>query len=300
MTEDEKQGAKIDRTESPAAAARSPEPLSAKVHTPYFKTASGEDTVNPVLRKPSDISAIKPPDHVEAGYRSEKITWRDRLKGLWFAASVFVMAQSSQPEPPPPTPISHSAMNPQANGHSNTGTEYKYSAEPSEAAIAMPQFDFRQANSQLYLVVGQQPEQIIQIVVQVQTDKPSDAEIKDATDYLRQFQHELYKKALSPEHLADKVVSGGEAVLGIALFKARKKIRANTHNRLVIWLCDTFDRIAKAFEEDDNKELPEPRKRPIGFLADRINCSPEDTVAVLKLTPCAETEPGRWEYRGSS
>ena len=134
----------------------------------------------------------------------------------------------------------------------------------------------------------------------VQAEKPSEAEVKDATDYIRKFQHELHKKVLDPEELAKMVIDVGEALLGIALFKARKKIRANTHNRLVIWLCDTFERICQAFEEADAKELPVPKKRAIGFLADRINCSTEDAVAVLNLTPCTEAEPGQWEYRESS
>ncbi len=95
------------------------------------------------------------------------------------------------------------------------------------------------------------------------------------------------------------LVTGGEDLLGLALFNARKKIRANTNNRLVIWLCDAFDRIHQAFKEADADEPP-PQKRPIGFLAGRISCSPDDAVAVLNLTPCVQTEPGQWEYPESA
>ena len=305
MTEDEKQRENLGSNDTPAAPASSPHKrLHAEIKSPHALLIPAANRPTPTLRPPTDISAIAPPKHTGAESQSGHITWRDRLKGLWFAASVFVMAQTSQPEPPSPMPTTQSEVNPQTNSHTNsfTKTEYKYSATQPLDPLSAPKFKFVQGTSlpNAVLTFDWQPEQIVEVVVHVQAEKPSEAEIKDATDYIRGFQHELHKKVLDPGYLADKVVDGGEALLGIALFKARKKIRASTHNRLVIWLCDTFERISQAFEETDAKELPVPKKRPIGFLAGRINCSTENAVAVLKLTPCTETEPGQWEYCESS
>jgi hypothetical protein len=303
MTEDEKQREHLGSDDTPAS--NPPGPIPTRANSPYFKATSANEAAARILRQRADPSVITPSLAAAAPDTSDRITWRTRLKGLWFAISVFVMAQTSQAEPPPPTETTQSEVNAQTSNQTNPKIDYKYSAEQLQFAPSAPQFNF--GHSTFWLNTArtldqQQPEQIVQIIVNVQTEKPSEAEIKDATDYIRTFQHDLHKKVVDPEYLADKVVDGGEALLGLALFKARKKIRANTHNRLVIWLCDTFDRISEAFKEaDDNEPLsPQAKKRPIGFLADRINCSSEHTVAILKLTPCIETERGEWEYRESS
>jgi hypothetical protein len=307
IAEDEKQREHLADNDTPAGPAPNPpDPLPAKIMSPHFAATSPhdpDDAVDRILRRSTDISEIVSPKHVAAASPSDHITWRDRLKGLWFAASLFFMAQTSQAELPPPTETTQSEVNPQTSNQTNPKIDYKYSAEQVQSSLSAPQFNFGQNFSWVnsWQTLDRQPEQIVQIVVNVQTEKPSEAEIKDATDYIRTFQHDLHKKVVDPEYLADKVVDGGEALLGLALFKARKKIRATTQNRLVIWLCDTFDRISEAFKEADHKEPPpQPKKRPIGFLADRINCSTEQTVAILKLTPYRETEPGQWELRESS
>lgn len=309
MTSDDKPREHLGSKDAPAEPISNPPQIFAPgVTSPYTSAMSDEDAIARILRASAPPSTITPPNHAEFGHQSDHITWRDRLKGLWMAAGILVMAQNSQAEPPQPTPITQSEVDLQSSSHAATKMDYKYSATPLQDPLSAPKFNFVPASSWLNTgqVFDQQPEQIVQIVVHAQTEKPSETEVQDATDYLRGFQHELHKKVLDPAQLADKTIEGGEAMLGIALFKARKKIRANTQNRLVIWLCDTFDRIAKAFEEsqdqegDDKESPPLPKKRQIGFLADRIRCSSEDTVAVLKLTPCAETEPGHWEYRPSS
>lgn len=309
MTEDDKQHEQPGSNVTPAAPVlHPPTPLPTKTKSPYFAATSPEvpdEAVNRILRQSADASAITPQAQAAAAVESDHITWRDRLKGLWFAASLFFMAQTSQAELPPPTETTQSEVNPQAKSQTQTGsrTDYKYSAEQSQD-VPFRHFSFDQGSSVPYApqILDQQPEQIVQIVVNVQTAKPSEAEIKDATDYLRGFQHELHKKVLDPGYLADKALEGGEALLGVALFKARKKIRASTKNGLLIWLCDTFDRISQSFKEADDKEapLPQPKKRPIGFLAGQISCSPEHTVAILKLMPCKESAPGQWELRESS
>ncbi len=289
-----------------APSSGSHESLKPKIKSPYFAATSPDDPdddVDRILRRSTDISEIVSPKQAAAATPSDHITWRDRLKGLWFAASLFFMAQTSQAELPPPTETTQSEVSPQTNNQVNPKIDYKYSAEQVQSSLSAPQFNFGQNFSWVNSgqTLDRQPEQIVQIIVDVQTEKPSEAEIKDATDYIRTFQHDLQKKVVDPEYLADKVVDGGEALLGLALFKARKKVRAATQNRLVIWLCDAFDRICEAFKEADDKEAPpQPKKRPIGFLADRINCSTEHTVAILKLTPCRETAPGQWELRESS
>ncbi len=307
MTEDEKQRENHGSSDIPAAPTWSPaEPFRSEIKSPYTSAIPAEDLIAGVLRHTTDSSAIAPPKHTGAETPSDHIGWRQRLKGLWFAASLFFMAQTSQAELPPPTETTQSEVNPQTSAQTNSKIDYKYSAEQVQGGRSGPKFNFGQSTpwQSGVPILDQQPEQVVQIVVNVQTEKPSEAETKDATDYIRKLQQELNQKALDPGYLADKVADkladGSEVLLGIALFKARKKIRANTHNRLVIWLCDTFERISQAFEEADTKGLPAPKKRPIGFLADRINCSTPDAVAVLELTPCHETEPGQWEYRESS
>jgi len=306
MTDDEKQHGYLDGKDGPAApASNRPQPLPKRAESPYFKAPSAEDAAARIVPQSADVSPILTSNPAAAASPSDHITWRDRLKGLWFAASLFFTAQTSQAELPPPTETTRSEINPQTSYQAQTGfrANYKDSAEHCQDWPAS-KFNFNPGSSAADTpqILDRQPDQIVQIIVNVQTEKPSETEIKDATDYIRRFQHELHKKVLDPEYLADKVVEGGEALLGVALFKARKKIRGTTQNRLVISLCDTFDRISEAFKEaDDNAaSAPQPKKRPIGFLADRIACSTEDTVAVLKLTPCNQTEPGQWELRESS
>jgi len=123
--------------------------------------------------------------------------------------TVTRMSTNTEGQPAPPTQTTPSEVNFQTSNQKNTKSEYKYSAEQWQTVVSAPKFNSGWSISGLNTehILDQQPEQIVQIVVIVQPEKPSGDEKKDATDYIRNFQHDLHKEVLDPGYLADKTIS---------------------------------------------------------------------------------------------
>ncbi len=118
---------------------------SPKITSPYPPATPADDALDRILRHPSAISAVDPPEPPDTVNQSNHITWRNRLKGLWFAASSLLHGLR-RPNPifhrpqRPPMKLTHkSATNPTRRSTTDTHAE-----QVPKVLSPAPQFNFGQ------------------------------------------------------------------------------------------------------------------------------------------------------------
>jgi hypothetical protein len=226
---------------------------------------------------------------LEAG-RTEKLPYASSLPQFSFAANPDVSVIPQQDIHKVLLTLNRFSWQQPVSPESPAGADTTaITLTPAQGALAV----------QVHQGIDRGCDQVIEILVQVQPEPPSAQQAKDARDFLHRLHRELVGHLLDPDKLADHIVHGAETggwLLLLHMIKRLKESPQTRSNPILSFLLDGWEKLRDIF---DLSKVAEPKKRPIGFLADHIGKSQKQTEAILKAGPFTETEPGAWQLAES-
>jgi hypothetical protein len=136
--------------------------------------------------------------------------------------------------------------------------------------------------------------QVVDVVVEAMPEKPSETEIKDAKDFMAELHRDVLAQLTKPSKVADEAASRvWDLSLWILGYMCKKIATAakKKANPIMALLATRFPKLRDLF---DPSTPGQPKSRPIGFVAERLNCSKKEAEAMLKAGPFTENTPGSW------
>lgn len=136
--------------------------------------------------------------------------------------------------------------------------------------------------------------QVVNVIVEAMPEKPSETEIKDAKGFMAELHRDVLAQLTKPSKVADETASHvwdlGVWILGYMCKKIATAAKEKA-NPILSVLAARFPKLRDLF---DPSTPGQPKSRPIGFVAERLNCSKKEAEAILKAGPFTENTPGAW------